>query len=55
MVADGITNALAANALTLWLAYGCWRIKRNERDVIGILHAIAPLIVIAGLAYIART
>ena len=54
MVADGITNALAANAVTLWLAYGCWRVRKNEKDLLGMLHALAPLGIIVALVLASR-
>ena len=46
-----ILDVLAANALTLALFYGAWRIKRDERDIGGMMYALFPLVVICLLAY----
>jgi hypothetical protein len=50
---DGILNVLAANALTLALVYGLWRIRRDEGDVVGLLITLAPLVAVAVMAFAA--
>lgn len=43
-----------ANALTVAIVYGAWRVKRNERDLGGLLWLLLPLAFVAGIAGISK-
>jgi hypothetical protein len=51
---DTVVSVFFANGLTLWLFYGVWRIRRNERDMTGILMCLGALVVIGLFAYAAH-
>lgn len=51
MFTDVFQAVVLANMLTAAVIYGARRIIYDERDIRGILWAVVPLLLIAGLAY----
>lgn len=45
-----VIDVLTANILTIWIAYGFWRLKRDE-SLSAILILLAPLLIVGLIAY----
>jgi hypothetical protein len=45
-------GVMAANGLSACIVYGAWRANRNERDIVGLLLVIVPLLIAAASGFL---
>ena len=51
---ETFNTVLLANALTIAIIYGFWRVKRDENSIPAMLWLIVPCLIVAGIGFAAR-